>query len=194
MAKAIKFNNQEHVLYFDVQRRNGSRPFMLNMAQRDAPQIELKLREKITRWDFLSTFKPPENLSIESGQIYRTERLAENSPDYEHVSKAFLSTFGGYVHPPAPANPGVLRRVGKKPIAIKPPPGMFGGGVFGGPAMPGGGRINGAPVIKRIEKVYNCVIYEKFINEFKRMLKKYPMKNVNDIMKHLFHGTRATDP
>lgn len=60
--------------------------------------------------------------------------------------------------------------------------------------MPGGGGINGAPVIKRIEKVYNCVIYEKFINEFKRMLKKYPMKNVNDIMKHLFHGTRATDP
>lgn len=50
------------------------------------------------------------------------------------------------------------------------------------------------PVIKKIEKVYNCVIYEKFINEFKRMLRKYPHKNVNDIMKHLFHGTRATDP
>ena len=94
LAKAVKFNHQEHVLYFDVQRMNGSRPFMLNMAQRDAPQIELKLREKITRWDFLSTFKPPEDLSIESGNIYRTEKLAENSPDYEHVSKAFLSTFG----------------------------------------------------------------------------------------------------
>jgi hypothetical protein len=32
------------------------------------------------------------------------------------------------------------------------------------------------------------VIYEKFINEFKRMLKKYPNKQVTDIMKHLFHG------
>lgn len=40
----------------------------------------------------------------------------------------------------------------------------------------------------------NCVVYEKFLNEFKRMLKKYPQKNVSDIMKHLFHGTRQADP
>lgn len=69
-----------------------------------------------------------------------------------------------------------------------PPP--AGGNLFGG-GGPGGGKV---PTIKKIEKVYNCVIYEKFINEFKRMLRKYPMKNVNDIMKHLFHGTRAADP
>jgi len=50
------------------------------------------------------------------------------------------------------------------------------------------------PRIVKIEKMYNCIIYEKFINEFKRMLRKYPQKNVHDIMKHLFHGTRATDP
>ena len=55
--------------------------------------------------------------------------------------------------------------------------------------MPG----NGAKIV-RIEKIFNCVIYEKFINEFKRMLRKYPQKNVKDLMKHLFHGTRSTDP
>ncbi len=38
------------------------------------------------------------------------------------------------------------------------------------------------------------MIYEKFINEFKRMLKKYPQKNLHDMMKHLFHGSRGTDP
>lgn len=48
--------------------------------------------------------------------------------------------------------------------------------------------------IKRIQKVYNCVLYEKFLNEFKRMLRKYPHLQITDIVKHLFHGTRATDP
>ena len=48
--------------------------------------------------------------------------------------------------------------------------------------------------IKRIQKVFNCVLYEKFLNEFKRMLRKYPHLQVTDIVKHLFHGTRATDP
>ena len=62
--------------------------------------------------------------------------------------------------------------------------------MFGLPAplLPANG--GNQPNILKIEKMYNCVIYEKFINEFKRMLRKYPMKNVNDIMKHLFHGTR----
>ena len=32
------------------------------------------------------------------------------------------------------------------------------------------------------------------MNEFNRMLRKYPKFEVTDIMKHLFHGTRATDP
>lgn len=38
------------------------------------------------------------------------------------------------------------------------------------------------------------MIYEKFINEFKRMIRKYPQKEVTDIMKHLFHGCREADP
>ncbi len=54
--------------------------------------------------------------------------------------------------------------------------------------------MSGNAQIIRIEKIYNCVIYEKFMNEFKRMLRKYPNKNVNDIMKHLFHGSKNTSP
>jgi len=62
--------------------------------------------------------------------------------------------------------------------------------MFGLPAplLPANG--GNQPNILKIEKMYNCVIYEKFINEFKRMLRKYPLKNFNDIMKQLFHGTR----
>ncbi|TNV73266.1 hypothetical protein FGO68_gene4052 [Halteria grandinella] len=62
------------------------------------------------------------------------------------------------------------------------------GNAFGGVAPVGAGRII------KIEKVYNCVLYEKFMNEFKRMLRKYPNLQVTDMVKHLFHGTRATSP
>ena len=43
---------------------------------------------------------------------------------------------------------------------------------YGGGGMIGGGRYGQGQVVK-IEKIYNCVIYEKFMNEFKRMLRKY---------------------
>ncbi len=65
------------------------------MANRDEQDLRFKLKEKKTLWDFLTTLKPPEDLSIESGNIYRLVQVAEASPDYEHISKYFISTFGG---------------------------------------------------------------------------------------------------
>ena len=53
------------------------------------------IKETKTRWDFLSTLKPPEDLSIETGNIWRIEQLSEGTPDYDHVSKLFLTTFNG---------------------------------------------------------------------------------------------------
>ena len=38
------------------------------------------------------------------------------------------------------------------------------------------------------------MIYEKFLTEFKRMLRKYPKLQISDIVKHLFHGSRETAP
>jgi hypothetical protein len=91
-------------------------------------------------------------------------------------------------------NPGV-------PVRNKPMPIRYGksrlnpANPFGLPnPNPAAANMGNQPRIIKIEKMYNCIIYEKFINEFKRMLRKYPMKNVHDIMKHLFHGTRTTDP
>lgn len=40
----------------------------------------------------------------------------------------------------------------------------------------------------------NCVVYDKFLNELKRMMRKYQNKKLTDLMKHLFHGTRETAP
>jgi hypothetical protein len=41
------------------------------MHDRQIQDIRLKLKEKKTRWDFLSCLKPPEALSIENGNIYQ---------------------------------------------------------------------------------------------------------------------------
>jgi hypothetical protein len=152
------------------------------------------LKEKKSTWDFLSTFRPPEDLSIETGNIWRKENLSEAAPDYEHVSKLFMTTYNGG----AGANLGAP--FAKKSSRVRPnpiPPPFFGAPVNPLPAgfgiaNPVGGPVGagGQPKIQKIEKVYNCIIYEKFINEFKRMLRKYPQKNLHDIMKHLFHGTR----
>lgn len=68
---------------------------MMNMRNKMAPNINLKLKEKKTRWDFLSTFLPPPELSFENGNIFKIEQLPEASPDYEYVAKSFLETFGG---------------------------------------------------------------------------------------------------
>ena len=48
--------------------------------------------------------------------------------------------------------------------------------------------------IKKIEKIYNEVIYEKFFSECKRLIKKYPEKKIEELVKHLFHGSSRTDP
>lgn len=54
-----------------------------------------------------------------------------------------------------------------------PPAPMYGRNAGGG-IFAGGLGGAGMGQIEKIEKIYNCVIYEKFITEFKRMLKKYP--------------------
>ena len=141
-------------------------------------RFKLKSKAKVTRWDFVRTFKPPQHLSVESGTIWNKEVLNEGSIDYKYVSEKFLKTYGNgngnrgaMVYPGPPVNKG-----------------LFGGGAFAG-------NVRAGPVtIKRIEKISNCVIYERFINEFKRMIRKYPNKKTTNIMKHLFHGSNQTKP
>eukprot|EP00347_Sterkiella_histriomuscorum_P017051 403350847 len=50
------------------------------------------------------------------------------------------------------------------------------------------------PKIIKIEKIFNKALYERFVNEIKFMSQKYPGKDFEDIMQHLFHGTRDVDP
>jgi hypothetical protein len=183
--------------------------------------LRLMVRSQVstTRWDYLTTFSPPEHLSIEEGQTYFEKiEIKPGTTEYEFVANKFNSTFNGRIDNNLPA--GVSSRPKKNSMFA---PGTFnvnnnyGGGGFGAmplpaPYLPPVGRRNPAGMgaanifgpgmgmgmgrgdIIKIEKIYNCVIYEKFITEFKRMLKKYPNLKIDDILKHMFHGSRDTEP
>lgn len=139
-------------------------------------RFKLKTKTKVTNWDFVRTFRPPPHLNIGSGNIFSKETLNEGSIDYKYVSEKFLSTYAGG----APILGG--RALG----------GPYKGGLFGG--VNANANPAGLVTIKRIEKIMNCVIYDRFVNEFKRMIRKYPLKKTTSIMKHLFHGPNQTKP
>ena len=133
------------------------------------------------------------------------EQIHAGSAEYDFVANLFTSTFNGrpLKRSKVAANnnnfglalgPGrfSVNNMGYAPgfgvsnmnmmypaAAMPPPLPVFGGGGVG----------FGGQVIK-IEKIYNCVVYEKFMNEFRRMLRKYKDFKINDIIKHLFHGSR----
>lgn len=56
----------DHV--FCAEHAKGGACYLINL--KEMKKLMLKRREETRRWDFLSTFKPPQHLSIESGQIY----------------------------------------------------------------------------------------------------------------------------
>ena len=133
-------------------------PILVNMDSNNKEEVRLKMKETKTHWDYLSTFLPPEELSIEQGKIWQIEKLNEGSPDYDHVSKLFMSTINGIPREANPApvlgHPISYRGRGGRGIrpAFNPQPPMFGGGMnpgmFGGnpmamagPGMRGGGNV-----------------------------------------------------
>lgn len=112
--------------------------------------------------------------------------MNENSHEYSFVANLFLSTWNG-VNPNVVMPNPVKKYYGKKPqpaIMMRPP---FVGG------LPFGGGVS-EPTIIKVEKLFNCVVYDKFINEYRRMLRKYPNRKTTYLMKHLFHGCNQTDP
>ena len=60
--------------------------------------LRLMVRSQIqsTRWDYLSTFKPPERLSIEAGKTYYEKvEIHPGTTEFEFVASRFISTFNG---------------------------------------------------------------------------------------------------
>lgn len=52
-------------------------------------KIQVRNEEVVMKWDFIGTFKPPAELSIENGKIFKVEKIFPGCPDYEFVVKKF---------------------------------------------------------------------------------------------------------
>ena len=84
-------------------------------------RLALTKKETIKRWDYISTFKPPANLSIENGRIFKVDKLNEGAHEYSYVTDLFLSTWGG-IQPNINAYFGMNRPYkGKKPVRFALP-------------------------------------------------------------------------
>jgi len=112
------------------------------------------------------------------------EQIRAGSAEYDFVANLFTSTLNGRV---PQKQKGAANKNNNFGLALGP--GRFAASNIFAPgfgvanmnmmypppaalAAPGFG-VGGAGQVIKIEKIYNCVIYEKFMNEFKRMLRKY---------------------
>lgn len=114
------------------------------------------------------------------------EQIRAGSAEYDFVANLFTSTFNGRV--PKKQKGSAANKNNNFGLALGP--GRFNVNNMYAPgfgvanmnmmypqpqalAAPAFGLGGGAGQVLKIEKIYNCVIYEKFMNEFKRMLRKY---------------------
>ena len=51
-----------------------------------------------------------------------------------------------------------------------------------------------SPIIIKVERIINSIIFDKFKCELQRTLRKYPDKSLFEIVKLLFHGTKSVAP
>lgn len=59
--------------------------------------------------------------------------------------------------------------------------------------LPGANKPKYSQVV-RIQKVYNKLVYQKFIFELQTMLARYPDKKISELMHHLYHGSKQAQP
>lgn len=92
VAKYVSVEGKEDYI-FSVE-NNGEETCLINPKS----MVKLKVRSEISviRWDYLTTFKPPEHLSIEVGHTYFEKvDIPFGSIEFQFVAQKFSSTFGG---------------------------------------------------------------------------------------------------
>lgn len=95
VAKYVQIQQPNDHIYCAEYDKKACTSFLLNL--KDLKKIHLQQKEVIRRWDYLTTFRPPEHLSIESGQIYEKIQIQPGSPEYDFASQLFISTFNGRI-------------------------------------------------------------------------------------------------
>lgn len=77
-AKAMRFNGNKNCLF--VVQAPEYKSYILNLENNNRWACASK--SSVKRWDAVTTFKPPPELSIESGRICKVEKLDPNSAEF----------------------------------------------------------------------------------------------------------------
>lgn len=94
-ARALAFNGNAHCLF--VVQAPDYKAYILNL-QNDT-RWACASKQTTKRWDAVTSFRPPPELSIESGRICKVEKLDPNSAEYQLLAEQFLSTSNGQIPP-----------------------------------------------------------------------------------------------
>ncbi|CDW81865.1 poly adp-ribose polymerase member 14-like protein [Stylonychia lemnae] len=123
-------------------------------------------------WHLIKTFKFPKNLDEKYTQINDftcTEILDEDSLEFQYTAFKFLKTYTGRDQRLDEVQ-GTVQIMNQEISQVD------------------------LSSIKEIKKIYNKQIYQTIKSELKRIMKKHPQMFGLNLIKHLFHGTRQTDP
>lgn len=78
----VTVNQVKHI--FCCENRKKDKPYLIDVARME--RLEVVKKEMIKKWDFLRTLVPPNDLSLESGNIFRLQNIPKSEPDYEFVA------------------------------------------------------------------------------------------------------------
>ncbi|CDW78868.1 u box domain-containing protein [Stylonychia lemnae] len=199
----VNYLGKDHIICCEYNERGNEETSLID--HRSMLKFSLEMRVAKQSWDFIQTFKPLEDVVLQNENIVSKDILGVGSGEYEFIANYFNSTYGGAAIGqmfaggifPGGINPILLQP--QNPLLFQPPrpaANYFSRGK-GNKPRPGGQpaqqRMTNSRIIQ-IEKIYNRDVYDKFIQELKRMIRKYPNKKITDMVKHLFHGTKNTDP
>jgi hypothetical protein len=124
-------------------------------------------------WDFLQCFRPPAEIGYEKGKFFKVKDLDSTSIEYRYAAYKFGKTING-------RNESIndIKKTIRDMLAEGLPP--------------------ESNRVKRIQKVYNYVVFQRIEVELMKMLGKQQSQPyslpANKLVKHLFYGTKDHDP
>ncbi|CDW84619.1 poly adp-ribose polymerase member 14-like protein [Stylonychia lemnae] len=148
-------------------------PFAVDPISQNIYNYQFKQEKQKFQWNIIETFKFPENSTDPKYQQINeftcTEVLSRESFEFKYVAFKFLQTFQGR----DPRLDDVQASINIMNQEIN--------------------QVDLTKIIE-IKKIYNKQIYQTVRSEFERICQKHPLLYGLDLVKHLFHGTRQSDP
>ncbi|CDW71674.1 UNKNOWN [Stylonychia lemnae] len=175
-----KLQNIDHCEWFKI----GKKKYVFTCEANKFPQAldpynqnlyNYQLKEMIQKlqWNMIESFKFPENYNdpkfYKVNEFTCTETLYRTSFEFKYVAFKFMKT---------------LTKRDPRLNEIQATIDIMNQELS---------QVNLATVIE-IKKIYNKQIYQTVGSEFERMLQKHPLISGLNLVKHLFHGSRLSDP